>query len=121
MDAEDRRLLLEIHGTVSGIQPVLEANTATLRVMDERQRKGEMVSVEHGVKIERLESDVDGLGRKLRSQSLHLHQGGGGHGRWLSFLEAMVILPKYWHILLGLGGVASALISILLRLHGVHK
>lgn len=123
MEFEDRRLLTEIHGTISGIKPVLEANTLALKELDMRQRRADIVAAEHGVKIERLQNDLDGLGRKVRvAQSVqHLHRAqetgkpAGADTKWITFLEFLVILPKYGHVLLGIAGVTLAAVSLLLR------
>lgn len=118
MEEADRRLLIDIHGTVSGIKPVLEANASALKALDERQRRSEIMGAEHGVKIERLGSDLDGLGRKVRAISISPAPAGESTGRWLTFLELIAAMPKIWHALFYVGTAVVAASLLIARLTG---
>lgn len=110
MDPEDRRLLIEIHGSVKGIEPVLKSHGESIAKLEDRSRTVEIGLAEHGGELKRVKSDLDGLGRKVRAGSdrrrLEASTEDTG-GKWLAFLEVLAALPKYAHVLLTIGSAVG--------------
>jgi len=110
MDPEDRRLLIDIHGKVSAIQPSLDSLASGQKGLEERQRQSELTQATHGVKIERLQTDVDGAFRKIKSVedrsriAVKANEHGSG---WLKVVEVVADAPKWVHAILTVGSLAT--------------
>jgi hypothetical protein len=117
MEPEDRRLLNEIHGSVSGIGPLLKTHGDHLLRLDDRLRGVESKAIEQEVKAVRLQQDLDGLGRKVRVQGekrLTASQAPeNGGSRWLAFLEVLAAAPKWVHAIVSIGSFAGLAATIL--------
>lgn len=123
MEPEDRRMLTEIHASVNKMEPVLAANTQALLGLDARQRASEIKSAEHGIQIKRLEGDVSGIFRSLRSLGGKAVEASKsfGDGKWVAVLEFLAIFPKYWHIIFSIGTVIITLLITIFHKHlGIH-
>lgn len=118
MDASDKLLLRDIFGAVSALKPALDANTVAIRSIEERQRRVEISQAEHGVRIDRLDLDVDGLGRKIRAhrEASPKEAALPSLGWWASGLGLLVEAPKYWHVLFSLGSIIATAF-VVLRTH----
>jgi hypothetical protein len=123
MDPEDRRLLIEIHGDVKSLVPEVRANTRSLEKIEERTGKLEVRAGESDVRIERAQEDIDGLGRKVRVVSERAAApilaapapAAEGGKWWIAGLEALAALPKFWHVFLSLGSIATTAFVILYK------
>jgi hypothetical protein len=118
MDPEDRRLLIEVHGHVSGLKPVLDAHGAHLLRLDDRTRSLESRAVEGEVKTERLQQDLNGVGSKVRAlqtQRLAASTAPGGSSKWVTFLELLASAPKWAPALVTIGSLAATACVILWR------
>jgi Flp pilus assembly CpaF family ATPase len=120
LDPEDRKLLLDIHGTVGGLKPLMERMDARQDSLDERQRKSEIVAAEQGVKVDRLQSDVDGAWKKIKSLDDRQRIRSAAHpessnGTWLAILEFLASAPKWAHALVTVGSVATTVGVVLWR------
>jgi heme oxygenase len=117
VEPEDRRLLNEIHGSVSGIGPLLKTHGDHLLRLDDRTRALEAAKVEHEVKAVRLQQDLDGLGRKVRGlgeKRLTASQAPENTGsRWLAFLEVLAAAPKWVHAIVSIGSFAGLAATLL--------
>lgn len=117
MDAEDRRILMEVHAGVAGLKPVLDQHGAHLLRLDDRTRSLETKAVEGEVKTERLQQDLNGLGSKVRTiQTAKLAASAApeNHGsKWLALLEILANAPKWAHAIIAAGSVATLAATIL--------
>ncbi len=105
-------------GMLHEIKPVVLDIKEGQKAMDTRLRVVEGIGVAHEVKISRIQSDMDGLGRKVRSYqplSNAEERGEPRGGKWLAFLEVLAVLPQYWHVCLSIGMAALTLATILIR------
>lgn len=106
----------DMFGLLHEMKPVLIDVREGQKAMDARMRDSEVRSERHAVKIERLESDIDGLGRKVRNHTGGISQprGESPGGKWLSFLEIFAVLPQYWHVALSIGMGAVTVFTVLI-------
>jgi hypothetical protein len=113
MSDTDRKID-EMHGMIHSMKPVLESVREDQRAFELRLRGAETTATEHKVKIERIQDDLDGLGRKVRSYPVAdaALRGEPRGGKWLAFLEFMAVLPQYWHVVLSLGMTVVAALTI---------
>ena len=109
MEPEDRRLLTDIHGIVSGLKPVIDTHGKTIDALDSRTRRLEIGHGAHEVKIGRLQDDLDGLGRKVR----HVGAPRSETGMWRSILEIFASAPALWHFVLSACSIAVMAATIL--------
>ncbi len=80
------------------MKPVLLEIRDNQKEIDIRVRSVEVLGVEHRVKIDRIQADMDGLGRKVRSYqvvSFAEKRGEPRGGWWLSIIEFFEVLPVY--------------------------
>lgn len=107
----------ELLGLVHEMKPMLSDVRESQKATESRVRASELLAVEHGVKITRLESDVDGLGRKVRhvanGDTLVAAKAEGGN--WRALIELLAVLPQYWHVILSIGMSAIAAITLIWR------
>ncbi len=88
----------DLLGMVHEIRPVVLRIEDGQKAFDTRLRSVEIVGAEHGVKIERIQSDIDGLGRKVRSYqplSQAEKRGEPRGGWWFSVMEFFEVMPLY--------------------------
>ena len=93
----------EIHKVIYAMKPMLEDVRDSQRGMDTRMRAVEIVGAEHKVKIDRIQSDMDGLGRKVRSiqpLSIAEKRGEPRGGWWAGMMDFFEALPFYWKFIL---------------------
>lgn len=108
----------DMHGMLHEMRPMLAEVRDTQKAMDSRLRIVEVVAVEHKVKIDRIQSDLDGLGRKVRARPTGADAAGRGEprgGKWLAFLEFLAVVPQYWHVIFSLGSLVTTAAVILYR------
>ncbi len=108
----------EMRGMLHEMKPVIAASARSLESLDSRQRRMEIKHAEMDVRVGRVITDLDNLGRKVRGYSdRHKLQAAAGHdsGRWLSFLEVLAAAPKYWHVFFTLGSFILTAVVILVR------
>ncbi len=84
---------------VHELKPIIFEIRDSQKVMECRIRDSEIKTAEHKVKINRLEIDLDGLGKKLRVIPIHAARLQSG-SKFDAILEFLVIAPKFWHIIL---------------------
>ncbi len=98
------------------MKPVIDSSAASLLALDQRQRSMEISSAQNDVRVARLISDLDGLGRKVRALTdrRRLHEAGAAEGtRWMTFLTILAALPKYWPVIVAVGGFVTTAAVIL--------
>lgn len=110
----------EMRGMLHEMKPVIAASAETLKSLDDRQRALEIGHAEHKVQIVRIQSDLDGLGRKVRSQPARVQPASHDGSKWIAFLEVVAVLPKYWQALIVLGSLAMTMLALGLRAYGIH-
>lgn len=105
-------------GMLHELKPVVLAIKEDTKMMDARLRASEVQGAEHGVKIDRLQEDVDGLGRKIRIVETRAAnplpaKATSEAGRWGAVLAFLAALPDYWHVagsfVLGGGAIFAVL------------
>ncbi len=119
--ADSERKIDEMFGLLHELKPVVLDIREGQKSMDERMRATETRGAEHGVKIDRLQEDVDGLGRKVRAVEVRatvpiaVAPPVESSGKWVALAEFIHALPAYWHVAaLSLGWVLSV-VAILWR------
>lgn len=105
MEPEDRRLLTETHGLVRELKPLIEATRADVSGLDNRTRNLEVAYGAHDVKITRIQSDLDGMGRKFRAASQMIKASptpvpdAGERGLLRTTFEFLAEAPTYAHVI----------------------
>ncbi len=113
----DESKLDRILGMVHEMKPVLIDVREGQKAMDERMRASETRGTEHEVKIERIQSDIDGMGRKVRGVEARTLALGPTPppetepGRWRGIIEFVAAVPAVWHIVGGVVAGAAGVIS----------
>ncbi len=98
----------ELYGVVHELKPIIFEIRDSQKVMECRIRDSEIKTAEHKVKINRIEIDLDGLGKKLRVIPIHAARLQSG-SKFDAFLEFLLLAPKFWHIIMT---VAMAIITV---------
>ena len=96
---------------VNRMEPMLGDVRTGQKDADIRLRAVEVNIASHTVKIERIQTDIDGLGRKVRS--IEIRPPGpppAETGKWAAVAEFVGSIPAYWH---AIGYVAAAVLSVL--------
>jgi hypothetical protein len=117
----DSEKIDEMHGMIHAMKPMLEDVRADQKAMDSRMRVNEARGERHEVKIDRIQSDMDGLGRKVRNcqpASIAEVRGEPRGGKWLAFLEFMAVVPQYWHVCLSIASVGISAVVIAWKTRG---
>jgi hypothetical protein len=116
MEPQDRQLLVETHGFVKGMEPVLAAAVKTLEVLERRQRGTEDKSIEHEIKIGRIQSDIEETKKSIR----HIRSDkrvAAERSILPTWLEFLTVAPTYVHwVIAGLSLATMTLGSALLTL-----
>lgn len=107
----DSEKIDEMRDMLHELRPVVLGIREDTKSMDERLRGSEIRAAEHGVKIERLQDDVDGLGRKVRAVEVRQPTTlpPSDTGRWASIAELLGAIPGVWHFV---GYAVAGIISI---------
>lgn len=110
-------------GMLHELKPVVLAIKEDTKSMDARLRASEVQGAEHGVKIDRLQDDVDGLGRKVRVVETRAanplpDKTPRESGKWTATIEFLAALPAYWHFIGAAMAGAVAAAALLIR-HGL--
>lgn len=115
MDLEQK--VDDVRDMLHEMKPVVSALARSTESLDVRMRAIEIKQSEHDVKLLRTQSDVDGLGRKVRAQrERHIHGPADSEGsRWIDFLEVLAAVPKHWHVILTLGSMVTTAVMVLIR------
>ena len=99
---------------VNRMEPMLGDVRSGQKDAEIRLRAVEVNIAAHTVKIERIQTDLDGLGRKVR----HIEMRPPGPptapsaevpGRWAAVAEFLGAIPAYWH---AIGYVAAGVLSV---------
>lgn len=104
MEPEDRRLLTDIHGIVSGLKPVIDSHGESLKFLDVRTRSLEVGHNIHDVKIIRLQEDLNGLGSKKSTHE---------PGITRAVIEFLAAAPVYAHVAVYAAGIAVTAVAVL--------
>lgn len=104
----------EMRDMLHEMKPVLLDVREGQKAMDDRLRASELQGAAHGVKIDRLKEDVDGLGRKVRGIEVRGNLAAAvapapREGKWAAAAEFLGAIPAYWHFL---GYVAAGALSV---------
>lgn len=114
--ADKDQQINEMHGMLHAMKPMLEAVREDTKAIDARVRASELQGAEHGVKIQRLQEDVDGLGRKIRyAVPAPPAAAGETPGKWAAFADFMGALPTYWHVIVSAAMFVGATVTMLVR------
>lgn len=110
----------EMNGMLHEMKPQLASCLEGVRSVEMRTRFLETRVEQHDVKIDRLLSDVDGIGKKIRQHMDRdrIHAAGEKRSnKWIAFLEFLAVLPQYWHVVLGgfiaLVGIAGVVVRLI--------
>lgn len=115
MSKNDLRTKIDtIFADVSSIKPMVTDLLENFKAMDARQRFLETSVGKHDVQIDFATKDINALGVDLKElkirQIMRTAAQPGESIKWVSFLEFLVILPKYWKaIALSVGSLLSLL------------
>ena len=114
----DNEKIDEMHGMLHAMKPMLEEVRADQKAMDTRQRASELLAAEHGVKIGRLQSDVDGLGRKVRAVETRAPAAARESSfSWMAIVDFFSAAPTLAHFAVTCAIGLMALGAALWRLH----
>ena len=116
--ADSERKIDAMFGMLHEMKPVLIDVREGQKEMDARVRSVELQVGTHAVKIERIQSDIDGLGKKIRHTTpIVIPARRSDHLGWRSLMEFLSVLPTYWHVILSAGLCFSSFLAILWRRH----
>lgn len=132
MTPEEAQKIDAIHEAVFRMEPTVAAISRSMEGIDVRVRAAEIKAGQHDVQITRLQSDVDGLGRKVR---YHAEQGAlrpqapapmppmtapaPERASWPAFVALLAELPSYWHFIVMISGGLAAIVAALIKLHRI--
>lgn len=107
--ADSDRKIDEMFGMLHELKPVVMDIREGQKEMDARVRGVEVQAGAHSVKIERIQSDLDGLGKKIRYAPTPAAPEGRSFG---AFLEIIASLPTYWHVVVSAVLFASSVAAV---------
>lgn len=110
----------KIFEAVFEMRPMLSDVRENQRAIDERMRAAETRGAEHGVKIDRIQSDIDGLGRKVRAVEVRSTvpsavAAADTPGKWAALADFLGALPAYWHVVASTAMFLAAIATTLAR------
>lgn len=107
----------KINESIHEYRPMINGLIEDARSLEVRLRDVEIKAQTAAVEIKRLQVDVDAIGNKIR-YSVPAAQDDPGHkpesvAAVLAFIAA---LPKYWHVILGVGSAIAGAIAVLTQM-----
>lgn len=97
----------EMFGMLHEIKPVILDIRDGQKAMDIRVRAVENLGVEHKVRLARIDTDLDALGKKVRERPTIGPIGatgaaGADGSNWRGLMEFFSVLPTYWHVVVSI-------------------
>jgi hypothetical protein len=98
--ADSEKKIDEMRDMLHELKPVVLDIREGQKAIDIRMRAVEVLGAAHTVKIDRIQTDMDGLGRKVRSIETRPPSGppAPAPGRWDSMVDFLAAVPAYWHV-----------------------
>ena len=109
--ADSEKKIDEMFGLLHEMKPVVLDIREGQKSMDTRVRAIEVNVGVHAVKIDRIQTDLDGLGRKVRG--IETRPPATSEGRWTDIVEFLGAIPLYWHVIGYAVTVGIAVVAVL--------